>query len=77
MFYRCIIIEIQYKRKNRKSILFYLLFFFKWLIMKSMSNVDIYTIVKELNEQITGARVDKAYQPSYDTIRIKLISNKI
>lgn len=40
--------------------------------MKSMSNVDIYTIVKELNEQITGARVDKAYQPSYDTIRIKL-----
>ncbi|HIH35621.1 MAG TPA: fibronectin-binding domain-containing protein [Methanosphaera sp.] len=40
--------------------------------MKSMSNVDIYRIVKELNEEIIGARIDKSYQPSYDTIRIKL-----
>lgn len=37
-----------------------------------MSNVDIYRIVKELNEDIIGARIDKSYQPSYDTIRIKL-----
>lgn len=37
-----------------------------------MSNVDIYRIVKELNEEIIGARIDKSYQPSYDTIRIKL-----
>lgn len=40
--------------------------------MKSMSNVDIYTIVKELNNEIIDARLDKAYQPAYDTIRIKL-----
>lgn len=37
-----------------------------------MSNVDIYSIVKELNTEIIDAKVDKAYQPSYDTIRIKL-----
>ncbi|WP_461435828.1 ribosome rescue protein RqcH [Methanosphaera sp.] len=40
--------------------------------MKSMSNVDIYRIVKELNEEIIGTRIDKSYQPTYDTIRIKL-----
>lgn len=37
-----------------------------------MSNVDIYRIVKELNEELIDARIDKSYQPSYDTIRIKL-----
>ena len=37
-----------------------------------MSNVDIYRIVKELNAEIIGARIDKSYQPTYDTIRIKL-----
>lgn len=37
-----------------------------------MSNVDIYRIVKELNEEIIGTRIDKSYQPTYDTIRIKL-----
>lgn len=37
-----------------------------------MSNVDIHTIVNELNTQIIDARIDKAYQPTYDTIRIKL-----
>lgn len=42
------------------------------LLIKSMSNVDIYRIVKELNEEIVNARIDKAYQPTYDTIRIKL-----
>lgn len=41
-------------------------------IIKSMSNVDIYRIVKELNEEIIGTRIDKSYQPTYDTIRIKL-----
>ena len=37
-----------------------------------MSNVDVYRIVKELNEEIVGTRIDKSYQPTYDTIRIKL-----
>lgn len=37
-----------------------------------MSNVDIYRIVQELNDEIVGARIDKSYQPAYDTIRIKL-----
>ena len=41
-------------------------------IIKSMSNVDVYRIVKELNEEIIGTRIDKSYQPTYDTIRIKL-----
>lgn len=41
-------------------------------IIKSMSNVDIYRIIKELNEEIIGTRIDKSYQPTYDTIRIKL-----
>ncbi|RAP47583.1 MAG: hypothetical protein BZ135_02035 [Methanosphaera sp. rholeuAM6] len=40
--------------------------------MKSMSNVDVYRIVKELKEEIIGTRIDKSYQPTYDTIRIKL-----
>ncbi len=40
--------------------------------MKSMSNVDIHTIVEELNQEIVNTRIDKAYQPAYDTIRIKL-----
>ena len=37
-----------------------------------MSNVDVYRIVKELNEEIINTRIDKSYQPTYDTIRIKL-----
>ncbi|MCD7782111.1 MAG: NFACT family protein [Methanosphaera sp.] len=37
-----------------------------------MSNVDIHTITKQLNEELVNARIDKAYQPSEDTIRIKL-----
>ena len=36
--------------------------------MKSMSNVDIYTICQELNELLTGARVDKSFQPTKDTV---------
>lgn len=37
-----------------------------------MSNVDIHRIVKELNEEILNVKVEKAYQPSHDTILIKL-----
>ncbi len=37
-----------------------------------MSNVDVHTIVKELNEKLIGTRIDKSYQPTEDTIRIKL-----
>lgn len=37
-----------------------------------MSNIDIYRIVNELNAQLLNARIDKAYQPEYDTIRIKI-----
>ncbi len=37
-----------------------------------MSNVDIHRIVKELNDEILNVKVEKAYQPSYDTILIKL-----
>lgn len=40
--------------------------------MKSMSNVDIHTIIKELNKELVDARIDKAYQPANDTIRIKI-----
>ena len=40
--------------------------------MKSMSNVDIHTIIKELNNELVDARIDKAYQPANDTIRIKI-----
>ena len=36
--------------------------------MKSMSNVDIYTICQELNDLLTGARVDKSFQPTKDTV---------
>ncbi|MBQ6813499.1 MAG: NFACT family protein [Methanobrevibacter sp.] len=36
--------------------------------MKSMSNVDIYTICQELNELLVGARVDKSFQPTKDTV---------
>ncbi len=39
--------------------------------MKSMSNVDIYTICQELKDLLTGARVDKSYQPTKDTIVIR------
>ena len=37
-----------------------------------MSNVDIHTIIKELNKELVDARIDKAYQPANDTIRIKI-----
>ena len=33
-----------------------------------MSNVDIYTICQELNDLLTGARVDKSFQPTKDTV---------
>ena len=33
-----------------------------------MSNVDIYTICQELNELLAGARVDKSFQPTKDTV---------
>ncbi|SFL63078.1 Predicted component of the ribosome quality control (RQC) complex, YloA/Tae2 family, contains fibronectin-binding (FbpA) and DUF814 domains [Methanobrevibacter olleyae] len=36
--------------------------------MKSMSNVDIYTICQELNDSLVGARVDKSFQPTKDTV---------
>ncbi|WP_409200762.1 ribosome rescue protein RqcH [Methanobrevibacter sp. DSM 116169] len=36
--------------------------------MKSMSNVDIYTICNELNDLLIGARVDKSFQPTKDTV---------
>ena len=36
--------------------------------MKAMSNVDIFTISDELNNLLTGARVDKSYQPSKDIV---------
>jgi predicted ribosome quality control (RQC) complex YloA/Tae2 family protein len=36
--------------------------------MKSMSNVDIYTICQELNDLLAGARVDKSFQPTKDTV---------
>jgi len=39
--------------------------------MKSMSNVDIHTIVKQLNTELVNAKLEKAYQPSNDTILIK------
>ena len=35
---------------------------------QSMSNVDIYTISNELNNLLTGARVDKSFQPTPDTV---------
>ena len=36
--------------------------------MKPMSNVDIYTISNELNNLLSGARVDKSFQPSKDIV---------
>ena len=36
--------------------------------MKTMSNVDIYTISTELNNILEGARVDKTFQPNKDTV---------
>ena len=36
--------------------------------MKSMSNVDIYTISNELNKLLSGARVDKSFQPTPDIV---------
>ena len=36
--------------------------------MKSMTNVDINTICQELNELLVGARVDKSFQPTKDTV---------
>ena len=36
--------------------------------MKSMSNVDIFTISDELNNLLTGARVDKSFQPAKDIV---------
>jgi predicted ribosome quality control (RQC) complex YloA/Tae2 family protein len=36
--------------------------------MKSMSNVDIYTISEELNNLLSGARVDKSFQPTKDIV---------
>ena len=37
-----------------------------------MSNVDIHRMVNELNKELINTRIDKAYQPDVDTIRIKL-----
>ena len=36
--------------------------------MKPMSNVDIFTITDELNNLLTGARVDKSFQPTKDIV---------
>lgn len=39
--------------------------------MKSMSNVDIYTISDELNNLLSGARVDKSFQPTKDIVIVR------
>jgi predicted ribosome quality control (RQC) complex YloA/Tae2 family protein len=39
--------------------------------MKNMSNVDVYAICDELREILKGARVDKAFQPTKDTVLIR------
>ncbi len=39
--------------------------------MKAMSNVDLYAISHELNELLKDARVQKAYQPTRDTVIIR------
>lgn len=39
--------------------------------MKNMSNVDVYAVCHELRELLKGARVDKAYQPTKDTVLIR------
>ena len=40
----------------------------KVFTMKPMSNVDIYTISDELNNLLSGARVDKSFQPTKDIV---------
>ena len=40
-------------------------------MMKSMSNVDIYTISDELNNLLSGARVDKSFQPTKDIVVVR------
>ena len=39
--------------------------------MKPMSNVDVYAICQELNDTLTDARLQKAYQPNKDTVLIR------
>ena len=39
--------------------------------MKAMSNVDVYAVCYELNEILKDARIQKAYQPSKDTVIIR------
>ncbi|MGF7117940.1 ribosome rescue protein RqcH [Methanobacterium oryzae] len=39
--------------------------------MKNMSNVDVFAICHELKELLRGARVDKAFQPTKDTVIIR------
>lgn len=39
--------------------------------MKTMSNVDIYTITNELNTLLENARVDKSFQPMKDTVVVR------
>ena len=39
--------------------------------MKAMSNVDIYAVCHELSELLKDARVQKAYQPTKDTVIIR------
>ena len=39
--------------------------------MKSMSNVDVYTVSDELNKLLTGARVDKSFQPTKDIVVVR------
>jgi predicted ribosome quality control (RQC) complex YloA/Tae2 family protein len=39
--------------------------------MKNMSNVDVYAVCSELRDLLKGARVDKAYQPTKDTVLIR------
>ena len=40
--------------------------------MKTMSNVDIFTITKELNNLLSGARVDKSFQPTKNIVVMRL-----
>ena len=40
-------------------------------MMKTMSNVDIYTISDELNNLLSGARVDKSFQPTKDIVVVR------
>ena len=39
--------------------------------MKTMSNVDVFAISQELHNLLEGARVDKSFQPSKDTVIIR------